>query len=66
MRDKSSWAGRGRATVDPNHSPQVEGDNYLTATTPSQQRAVAAIVEDAQHDLLGTSRGGRLQLARQQ
>ena len=52
MRDKSSWAGRGRATIDPNHSPHVEGDHYLTATTPSQQRAVEAIVEDAQHDLL--------------
>jgi len=52
MRDKSSWAGRGRATIDPNHSAQVEGDSYLTATTPSQQRAVEAIVEDAQHDLL--------------
>lgn len=52
MRDKSTWAGRGRATIDPNHSPQVEGDHYLTATTPSQQRAVEAIVEDAQHDLL--------------
>ncbi len=51
-RDKSSWAGRGRATIDPNHSPHVEGDHYLTATTPSQQRAVEAIVEDAQHDLL--------------
>jgi hypothetical protein len=56
MRDKSSWAGRGRATIDPNHSPQVEGDSYLTATTPSQQRAVAAIVEDAQHDLLRRAR----------
>jgi hypothetical protein len=52
MRDKSTWAGRGRATIDPNHSPQVEGDHYLTATTPSQRRAVEAIVEDAQHDLL--------------
>ena len=52
MRDRNSWAGRGRATIDPNHSPQVEGDHYLTATTPSQQRAVEAIVEDAQHDLL--------------
>jgi hypothetical protein len=38
--------------IDPNHSPQVEGDHYLTATTPAQQRAVEAIVEDAQHDLL--------------
>jgi hypothetical protein len=52
LRDKSTWAGRGRATIDPNHSPQVEGDHYLTATTPSQRRAVEAIVEDAQHDLL--------------
>jgi len=52
MRDKSTWAGRGRVTIDPNHSPQVEGDHYLTATTPSQRQAVEAIVEDAQHDLL--------------
>jgi len=52
MRDRNSWSGRGRATIDPNHSPHVEGDHYLTATTPSQQRAVDAIVEDAQHDLL--------------
>jgi hypothetical protein len=52
LRDKSSWAGRGRATIDPNHSPHVEGDHYLTATTPSQRQAVEAIVEDAQHDLL--------------
>jgi hypothetical protein len=52
MRDKSTWAGRGRATIDPNHSSHVEGDHYLTATTPSQRQAVEAIVEDAQHDLL--------------
>ena len=52
MRDKRSWAGRGRATIDPNHSPQVEGDHYLTATTPTQRQAVEAIIEDAQHDLL--------------
>lgn len=52
MRDKSFWAGRGRATIDPNHSARVEGDHYLTAATPSQQRAVDAIVQDAQHDLL--------------
>ena len=52
MRDRRVWNGQGRTTIDPNHSPQVEGDHYLTATTPSQQRAVEAIVEDAQHDLL--------------
>ncbi|MGH3824593.1 MAG: hypothetical protein ACRDRA_17435 [Pseudonocardiaceae bacterium] len=50
LRDKRGWAGRGRATIDPNHSPEVEGDHYLTATTPSQRRAVEAIVEDAQPD----------------
>jgi hypothetical protein len=52
LRDKSAWAGRGRATIDPNHSPQVEGDRYLTAATPAQQRSVDAIVADAQHDLI--------------
>lgn len=26
MRDKSIWRGSSRATVDPNHGPQVEGD----------------------------------------
>ncbi|HUY45043.1 MAG TPA: hypothetical protein VMV92_04880 [Streptosporangiaceae bacterium] len=52
MRDKSAWAGRGRATIDPNHSPQVEGDHYLSAATPGQRQAMETIVEDAQHDLL--------------
>ena len=52
LRDKSAWAGRGRATIDPNHSPQVEGDHYLTAATPAQQQAVDTIVADAQHDLI--------------
>ena len=52
MRDKRTWAGRGRATIDPNHSPHVEGDHYLSAPTPSQRQAVETIVEDAQHDLL--------------
>jgi len=56
MRDKASWAGRGRATIDPNHSPGVEGDHYLSAATPAQQRAVEEIVADAQHDLI---RGAR-------
>ena len=52
MRAKATWTGNPRATVDPNHSAQVEGDHYLTAATPAQQHAVEAIVEDAQHDLL--------------
>jgi hypothetical protein len=52
MRDRRAWSGQGRTTIDPNHSPQVEGDHYLSVTTASQQRVVEAIVEDAQHDLL--------------
>ena len=52
MRDKSTWTGNGRATIDPNHTPAVEGDHYLTTTTPAQRHAVDTIVEDAQHDIL--------------
>ncbi|WP_411574800.1 hypothetical protein [Streptomyces fradiae] len=52
MRDKTSWTGSGRATIDPNHSPDVEGDHYLTATTPAQRHAVETVIEDAQHDML--------------
>jgi hypothetical protein len=52
LRDKSAWAGRGRATIDPNNGPGVEGDHYLTVATPAQQRSVEAIIADAQHDLL--------------
>jgi hypothetical protein len=52
MRDRRDWNGQGRTTIDPNHSPQVEGDHYLTAATPSQRQAMDALVEDAQHDLL--------------
>jgi hypothetical protein len=52
LRDKSTWVGRGRATIDPNHAPAVEGDHYLTAATPAQQQSIDAIVADAQHDLV--------------
>ncbi|PKV79575.1 hypothetical protein [Nocardia fluminea] len=52
MRSKSAWTGNARATIDPNHTAAVEGDHYLTVTTPSQQHAVETIIEDAQHDLL--------------
>ncbi|MBO1417767.1 hypothetical protein [Streptomyces sp. FH025] len=41
-----------RATVDPNHSPQVEGDHYLSAATPAQKAVVEEIARDAQGDLL--------------
>lgn len=41
-----------RATIDPNHSPQVEGDHYLSAATPAQKAVVEEIARDAQGDLL--------------
>ncbi|WP_405363604.1 hypothetical protein OG535_40285 [Kitasatospora sp. NBC_00085] len=52
MRDKAGWTGSGRATIDPNHTPAVEGDHYLTAATEAQQHAVELVIEDAQHDML--------------
>jgi hypothetical protein len=51
-RDRASWFGSTRATIDPNHSPQVEGDHYLTATTDAQHKAVEEIIAQAQGDLL--------------
>lgn len=56
MRERSTWKGNGRATIDPNHSPRVEGDHYLSATTPAQRDAVDTIIEDAQHDLTRRAR----------
>jgi hypothetical protein len=55
-RDRAAWFGSTRATIDPNHSPQVEGDYYLTAGTAAQRGAVEAIIEDAQADLLRKAR----------
>ncbi len=52
LRDKRSWTGNTRARIDPNHTTAVEGDHYLSATTPTQRRAVEAIVADAAHDLV--------------
>lgn len=50
------WNGYERDTTGtrsyPNHSPRVEGDHYLSATTPAQRRAVEEIIEDAQNDML--------------
>jgi hypothetical protein len=51
-RDRRAWTGSARATIDPNHSPQVEGDSYLTAATPAQRAAVDEIITQAQGDLL--------------
>lgn len=64
LRDRKAWFGSTRATIDPNHSPQVEGDSYLTAATPAQRAAIDSIIADAQAGLLGRARppvlaGGR-------
>lgn len=55
-RDRQAWHGSSRATIDPNHSPRVEGDRYLTAGTPAQRDAVDAVIEDAQTGLLCKAR----------
>jgi hypothetical protein len=55
-RDRRLWRGSARATIDPNHSPAVEGDHYLTSQTPTQKVATESIIEDAQHDLLRRAR----------
>jgi hypothetical protein len=52
QRDRRTWSGSSRATIDPNHSPRVEGDNYLTAATEAQRNAIDDIIEDAQGDVL--------------
>ncbi|MFC7908245.1 hypothetical protein [Streptomyces nigra] len=51
-RDRSSWIGSRRSTIDPNHTPAVEGDHYLSAMTEAQKSALEDIVEQAQGDLL--------------
>ena len=52
LRDRSRWHGSSRSAIDPNHTPAVEGDHYLTAATPAQRKALDTIIEAAQHDLL--------------
>ncbi|WP_205328662.1 hypothetical protein [Glycomyces sp. YM15] len=49
-RDRSTWTGR--TTIDPNHTPQVEGDHYLSHHTPAQMDAIEGVIEQAQADLL--------------
>lgn len=51
-RDRRTWFGSARATIDPNHTPAVEGDHYLSVTTPGQQRAIEGVIEEAQGDLV--------------
>ncbi|MFF4644392.1 hypothetical protein [Streptomyces sp. NPDC001389] len=52
MRDRRAWAGSRRATLDPNRSPQVEGDHYLGAGTAKQRALVDEIIAEAQNDML--------------
>jgi hypothetical protein len=60
LRERSAWFGSTRATIDPNHSPKVEGDRYLTASTPAQREAVGEIVAQAQADLLRKAQAPRV------
>jgi hypothetical protein len=53
-RDKSAWTGR--TTIDPNHTARVEGDYYLSQTTPARHDAVNAVIEEAQTDLIRKAR----------
>jgi len=55
LRDRSRWHGSSRSAIDPNHTPAVEGDHYLSAATPAQRETLDTIIEDAQHDLLSRS-----------
>ena len=56
MRDNSAWWGSRRAVIDPNHTPQVEGDHYLSEPTPAQRQLVDTVIAGAQHDLLRRAR----------
>jgi hypothetical protein len=52
LRDRGRWHGSPRSAIDPNHTPAVEGDHYLTAATAAQRDLVEQIIEDAQQDML--------------
>lgn len=52
LKDRSHWRGSRRSTLDPNRSPSVEGDHYLTNTTPTQREAAEDIIAEAQEDLV--------------
>ncbi|MFI2435543.1 hypothetical protein [Streptomyces sp. NPDC018693] len=52
LRDRQAWFGSTRATVDPNHSPQIEGDRYLATPTAAQSDDIDTLIETAQADLL--------------
>ncbi|WP_328300037.1 hypothetical protein OG389_21165 [Streptomyces sp. NBC_00435] len=52
LRDRRSWMGSRRATLDPNRSPATEGDHYLGAHTVEQRELVEEIIAEAQNDML--------------
>ncbi|MFC9822698.1 hypothetical protein ACFWG6_35135 [Streptomyces erythrochromogenes] len=52
MRERRHWKGSRRATIDPNRSPAVEGDNYLTLGTKAQREMVNDVIADAQMDMM--------------
>lgn len=52
LRDRRAWAGSTRATLDPNRSPQAEGDHYLGPVRPEHREAVDDIIAGAQSDML--------------
>ncbi|BAJ29280.1 MULTISPECIES: hypothetical protein [Kitasatospora] len=52
MRDRRTWRGSRRSTIDPNRSPLVEGDHYLTLGTEAQREMVDDVIADAQMDML--------------
>lgn len=55
-RDRRTWFGSARATIDPNHTPAVEGDHYLSVATPGQHSAIEGVIEEAQGDLVRQAR----------
>src|SRR5208282_6314967 len=65
LRDRQAWHGSPRSLIDPNHSPQVEADHYLTAATPAQQDAVESIVEQGQGDMVRRAQPPRVVTAAQ-
>ncbi|OMI88453.1 hypothetical protein BSZ07_17395 [Streptomyces sp. M1013] len=54
-KDRRIWQSTSRATIDPNHTPAVEGAHYVAHQTPTQRAATEAIIESAQSDLIRRS-----------
>ena len=50
------WKGSRRSVIDPNRSPQAEGDSYLSVTTREQQLAAEEVIASAQGDMLRRAR----------